>query len=547
MPRKKEPYAPRVLYHLESLDGNSALSEAIDSDVWLDDRNFDRFDVAIDGHPALLVVGSPPEYTPEWVAELSQLTGLSVSLKFRGPGAALAFRIPEGVFAITFGQGRHLLRKEALAYRFGLSIALRAIDPDRITQITRTVMDSRAQTDRSSMSEGQSVRDFGIDGFGELVPKVVGKASGVPLVALRRKREVTVSGSDSLRLPLGRDAKDFVKDVQGMLREVRPRGVPADLQFVEEIKAVPEKEAISARLWRGLGDYLMQDDADAPIGISRPWHLDDSEDNISHYCLKGGKQRGGTSMDVVRLEDIVSGFRAADDGISWLRQRQIIAVSEDGRSVPRGAVPISNWIAAEVSIEDSRYFLHAGRWFHIGGQYARQVNGGVKNILERPSPVSLPVWTSGVESDYNEQVAQAYSDIACLDKRRTSSRMHRYGIETCDLLGPAGELIHVKGSTSSAPLSHLFAQAQNSAEQLKMEDEARRKFAHKVDTMGYAGSWTPETTPTKVIFGVKLKAPLAADSLFSFSKVMLLHTDRKLSRMGIDVFVMDLHPQRKVP
>ena len=57
-------------------------------------------------------------------------------------------------------------------------------------------------------------------------------------------------------------------------------------------------------------------------------------------------------------------------------------------------------------------------------------------------------------------------------------------IEVADLIGPAGELVHVKRKTQSATLSHLFSQGRISAEALKGDDAVRRAAADLLDADG---------------------------------------------------------------
>src|SRR5690606_24085427 len=90
-------------------------------------------------------------------------------------------------------------------------------------------------------------------------------------------------------------------------------------------------------------------------------------------------------------------------------------------------------------------------------------------INKRKQSVLSPI----AEKDYNKGVARSRSGFLVLDRKLIRTLQHPKGIESCDLLGPDDELIHVKRLDDSVSASHLFNQAVVSAEALVYQDDAR--------------------------------------------------------------------------
>src|SRR6185295_15325104 len=85
----------------------------------------------------------------------------------------------------------------------------------------------------------------------------------------------------------------------------------------------------------------------------------------------------------------------------------------------------------------------------------------------------LPTWVrggpSGRENSYCEQIAEL-PGFTCLDTKLITTPM-RSRVEICDLLGPDGELIHVKWLETAASASHLFEQARLAMAALRDEPD----------------------------------------------------------------------------
>jgi len=93
---------------------------------------------------------------------------------------------------------------------------------------------------------------------------------------------------------------------------------------------------------------------------------------------------------------------------------------------------------------------------------------------------TLPRIRNGeAEGDYNVRASED-NDLLLLDKQAFIFDGYRNRIESCDLATKNGDLIAVKKMTSSATLSHLFAQGSVSAKLLKLDTRYRDILQQKL-------------------------------------------------------------------
>lgn len=85
-------------------------------------------------------------------------------------------------------------------------------------------MDARGRTDRVSVGQEQSIRGFGIEEYGAVVSRLVGKLAATGLT-VSNGRAAQISGTDTLKIPLGLRPSDLIADVAEIgrvLTDVRP-------------------------------------------------------------------------------------------------------------------------------------------------------------------------------------------------------------------------------------------------------------------------------------------------------------------------------------
>ncbi|MGV9416354.1 DUF6119 family protein [Streptomyces sp. NPDC003674] len=509
------------------------------------DHSFVIEDVITAGTPALLCHGVIGRHRPpDWVSAVHVLTGHKRPVENRTSACVLLLPVADDVFALTFGMGHLLLDQSRISPGFGFDFVLRAAQPDAIRQVTHSLMDARGRTDRSSAAQGQHIRAFPIEEYGEVVSRLVGTLSSTELtIGKRSRRTAQVAGTDALKIHLGAEPENLLHDLT-QIRAILARRSPApEFEAIARVRPLksgdPRRSVLEGRL-----DDLLGASADTgSLALAVPAACLDQEDAALSYQVKVGPVR--QLMASPTLDDIL----ALLDGIPPGRRLEALSAGyvqmhrdEEGTDPVSAQVKAHKWITAEIPLDSSRYFHHEGRWFEIGDQHLEGIRREVDTLLTTPAGCPLPAWTAGLatEEEYNQEAAK--QGYVCLDRRLIRTAQHPHGFEAADLLAQDGTLIHVKRAASSAPLSHLFAQGRISADALRYDAEARAEFVRRVRERRPGHPVGEDFTPRKVVYAISLKGDeaLTTKNLFTFAQVSLLQAARALRAQGIDVAVVGI-------
>ncbi|MEU0960801.1 DUF6119 family protein [Micromonospora aurantiaca] len=500
--------------------------------------------------PALLVHGSAPRDRAEWCGVLSGLVGSDVTIGYSSGGGALLLAVDDRAYALTFGTlGRFMIEAEKVDPTFGVSFAVRTLQPADIRQVRRRVVGASGRVDRSMVPGGQPIWRYGIDKWGEIVGQVCGRVNNPNLTACQGARApVRVEGSDALRIPLGVTPERLLADLREIDRVCRQESPLADLEFIEQIRPLrpndPRQAALTEVLDRRLGL------ADPPdVGVAVPGSLVADVEHVGSYRVRVPRsgQRPSLTTDL-ELGTILSHTGSALDGDRWtgLRNGTLTLYADAAGTEEMATTPVSRWITAEVAVGGSHMLLHEGQWYEIGDRHRDFLRQEVTRILNRPPSVVLPPWTKALANEdcYNREAAKQDPGLVLLDKKLLRTRQHPRGIEACDLLGPNGELIHVKRASGSSPLSHLFAQGVTSFDALRYDNQARNRFRDLVRAQPGGPDLPEDFRPRAVVYAIALSGGRAVtvDSLFTFAQVALYQAVKTLRTEGVDVEVVAIPP-----
>lgn len=535
-----------VTLHRLPLVSPETMINAIDVEL-ADELGSDLQFPAIAGMSAIWIDGClSRDETAEWCQDASITTGLHIDYRDRRSGGLLVVAIDGTVYAIGYGQqGHRLLLDEHKDQRFGLSFAIRALNPHQVHDLQRRFPTATGRTDITYVPGGLPIYSFGISPA-EIIRSVGGALREADLAFCRdTHRDIRIEGSAGLRLRLGVRPTDLVADIREVAR-IYARDIPDPLlKFVDNVRPVRD-QLTRTRLDQVLEGLLSRGSVgEAALATVVPTtcikHLPDTRS----YAVRVG--RHSRSYDHLELDVFMRALRTRRPGnrLEALRDGRILMCSaSDGHDPLAGAMAIK-WLEATCSLDSRRFHLLDGQWYEIGAGYLFAVRDEVERILRTPPALDLPTWERGwSERRYNEAVPVLRSGYVCLDRRgvpnplKTSNR-----IEICDLLGPDDELIHVKQAEGSAPLSHLFNQALVSTQSLAYSPQVREDFAAFVRKAGRGRVIAPDFQPKKVILAILIKnrAELTPGSLFPFSQVTLAHTATTLRRQHqVDVEVIGI-------
>ncbi|HEX5567016.1 MAG TPA: DUF6119 family protein [Streptomyces sp.] len=545
MKRERPPSARKTsLYRLRTPEGTELDLRIFVADHYVgrEDYTAQEFDHA--GLKGLLVTGTVNRGRASWCAAVESLTGIAVDVENRTSSGLLLVRAEKAVYALTYGLGHHMVNPFYLDSGFGLEFAVRCLDKDGVTLVRRHLMDARGRTDENSITRGDSIHRFGIESVGAIVSRITGVVPELPLSHVRKGgRAVRVVSSDSsIKLPLACEPEKFLSDLRAVESIcARPEPLP-DFEFVARVRALRRKNEVVERL-DGKLDELLAAPAVPRLALSAPSECLENYGAAESFKITGG----GRSKQVGELElgDLLGFVSGAPPGsrLSGLGEVRVQMFSDaEGKEPLSGRVSGRRWITADVPMGSGRYFYWQGGWYEIGAEYLTSIDAELKELLDRPASIELPPWPEGMdEGSYNKEAAEE-TGYALFDTKNVHTEKFRGGgLEICDLLGPQGQLIHVKkADKSTADLNHLFAQGRAAVETLRLDRKVREKFLARVSE-AHSGRRAEEVMDNlTVVFAILLKGgiPITVESFFAFAQVSLLQTARELQAMGARVEVV---------
>lgn len=579
MPRKPAQEARTTIYRTTSL---TTLDQAIQG-KYRDSGGFTSTSVEVGGRDCLLVIGSTPRQTASWGPLLSNISGVEVDLENTVAAAVLIIPTEDGssvpataakshtvrfeeetedfqdeadqqptpaedaattidAWALTYGLGFQLLDQARVDPGFGQRVAIRSARPNDLNSISRVTLDARSRVERLSVPAGVHLRGLGGGDLGEIVTRLVASAS---IPGLSGPEEVKVRGADSLSLPLARDPKLLVADLDAVAEVLERDPVNSDLALLEQLVRVKDDELVS-RLDKLLLEAVR--DGDSPL-LSSAWPHERVDDVISPNAYKIlGDGRTDVQDGVPDLNSLLDPVRseAEPDQLSKLDRMGVILFRDSaGEEACSPRIPLRKWLSFQVDDAGRRYCLHDGRWFVIEQSYAEHVREQTASIFARDHGLpALPLWPVGKNEDEYNAILASYLDGIVLDRKLLHSEFHRYGIEACDVLLKDNTFVHVKLIESSAPASHLIAQALVSVETLTYDQQAQAAFQERVEAAGWDREKYSGRPERVVLVLARVGKTIDAASLFTFTQVNLWRQVSQLGSQAVDVFVASVEKEK---
>lgn len=549
MARRKSTESRMTVYRLTGLE---KLKNAIRDEY----SKFKHEIVKVGSRNALLITGATSKKKVRWGKLVNGLSGKDVNLETSVPGAILL--IPDtdqedtseennkkNIWAITFGIGFQMLDQRYIDAGFGKRVAIRCIDPKKLNSITKVTLDDRSKTDRSSIPSGSALNGFGYEELGELATRLVaiGKIENIG----KENKNVIIRGADALSIPLSKNPDQIIDNLDNIKELLEKQPVSEELALLEKISLVPTK---NSEYIEGLNKELMKaiiSDTDQRIALAWPHETVNDMGEVQAFQIRGaqrdynfrGVQDGLPTLDIL-LEPIRMEVKDKRQYRLNMLSVMLFENIDGNRKSPN--IPVKNWISFEVDVDGKKHFLHGGRWYIVDDDYCDIIQKKTEKIFNRANPLHVtPPWLKSYsnELEYNQNLAEACGGI-CLDQSLISIESRKSRIEACDVLLKGGTFVHVKRVDSSAPASHLIAQALVSTDILTHDRDAQAALRSKINDAGHNPD-EYECVPKKVVIVmVKDNHELTPESLYTFTQVNLNRQDKTLSSRGVEVCIVPI-------
>ncbi len=493
----------------------------------------DPIKINIPGCPSLLFVERSNNFHPAWVSLFSEFVDPTTIPKIASLSALLLAQTKDRYFALTFGNGRFLLRPEVLEERFGLLVALNSVDEDSFRVIDKQSLDPIQSHSRIQSGRATTPDRFGLDVEQDLLRAVVGKPKSEKLGA-------RMTGADSLGVSVRMDLPDLPY-LLNAYREKFEQDISGTIySWVNNIAILKKTSQAVSNLDELLVEKFSVGDH-SNLWLSIPEIIDWS--NVKGFIFTRGK---GVVHPDITLPDFLDTTTSQAINLELLLNSKVSCADEDHRRMNKNW-PVYKCIYTEIDYEGDKYVLNGGTWFKISIDFVNRTNEVFDKI--KHSKLEMPVYSGGGESDYNAYVASINPNkFALLDNDIVYHGGSQGKVEICDLFSIDKELIHIKRYLRSDALSHLFSQGLVSGQLLQLDAEFRKKVKDKLSApydslINFAVR--PADKEFTVVYGVISRSQKPGLHLPFFSRVNINNATKTLEGFGYKVRILRIQWDEK--
>lgn len=460
--------------------------------------------------------GSPPWWKFFW--------GISKNLHQVQKGSLIFLPVDNNWVVLTFGITYHQLKDNCYHYDFGLKTTLNALDPDKIKS-TDILQPENAKRQRVQSPTASSLNFFDIRHDENIIKKLTGAVKSEYIDLFRN-----VTGASSLRISSNLPPDEITNLCREIIEIYDKTDFIQSFPDIQNIVPVRDPEKIDK-----LNQNLLSAFQTAPLELVLS--IPEIVDYLTSFKIKfNGAGRTNSDYNDVYIAD----YRA------YLEERQITEINDinifhnhrmsiiDENGVQIKQYSIYKCFLYDCEIDGITYHLTEGEWYLIDKEYIKKLENSLNpHFLDKH--LFLHQCDSKREDDYNISVKDANTNVFCLDKKNISVNGQTQ-IEPCDLITIVENkvnLIHIKISTRSSSLSHLFNQGVNSIELLRMQEESKEKLKTLVSDNNFDN--LIDKGEFSVTYGIITKKDRNGKSskLPIFSRISLLRAVNTLKMMNI--------------
>jgi len=420
------------------------------------------------------------------------------------------------LFAVVFGQGRHLLRDGSYEERFGLRVTLNSVDPDSLRAVDVSTLDANPFHGTRQASREATLGEFGINLDQDILRAVTGRP-----IEGRLGRQM--AGVDSLSVRVRVDLTSLPSLLKQYLQKSGDLAYREKFRWVDhvaEVRDKPREEQLFLQLVKVI------DGRKAGVWAAIPERIEWT--NFDSFRF--GSMSNGRSYDDITLDRILDCLDGEPISLESLQRGSVYCMAEDNPH------PVHKWtflkcLTAELNQDGSMYLLNAGKWYRVSADFVDEIERDLTALLPE-SPPSLPVWGDENEGEYNARVAGGSDGhLMLMDKVMISHPGMASPIEFCDLFSDERRLFHVKRYGQSSVLSHLFMQGLVSANSLLADAQFRLAVNQRLPPSHQLPD--PNTRPMpstyEVVFAIG-SSEIGPVRLPFFSRVTLRNVVRSLTQ-----------------
>lgn len=470
--------------------------------------------------------------------------GIKKQLKQVTKGALVFLPVGKRCFALSFGHVYHNLREESYEYDFGIRVTLNSLDPKKLRS-TDILEPGAARRRRTQIPTESDLTYFDFDRDSNILKSLTGRVRDEYAPLFKH-----ATGASNLRISSAVSPKELESLCTELLHLYESTQYKETFPDIQNITPVRDPTTIS-ELNSKLVVALRARNEDLFLAIP---DVVNYSDNV---CARFKGEGGSLIYDDVFLERYYEYLGSSDValdsiGMADLKRHQLVLTDEDGS--PRQSYSIIKCLVFDTKLDSSgeTFHLSEGDWYQANDAYVERL---MEYLDSRCVDLPLPDFNHDGEGPYNKAVAAGDSSYLCLDTTNIAP-LGQSQVEPCDLYSIESNLAvfhHIKISTFSAQLSHLFNQGANAIQLLKLEPQSAARLSKLID-----GAAKKESDDFKkplsegrfrVVYGIvthKNKS-LKSGNLPLFSRISLKRVMTDLQLMSVEAcygFIANVKPKK---
>jgi len=450
-------------------------------------------------------------HPPWWKSYFGIQKNLNQVLK----GAIIFLPVGDRTFAITFGHVFHNLKDTSYEYDFGLRVTLNCVDPEKLKS-TDILEPAGAKRQRTQLPVDSDLTYFDFDRDSTILKSLTGKVKDE-----HKKLFKHATGASNIRISSDVTPAGLPDLCAKLLELYNDDSYKTAFPEIQNISPVRDPVVIDSLNTKLLEAVHAQDD-DLALAIPE---IINYQDGLWATFSGAGV---GLVYDDVYMARYFEYLDAHDVELNTidvdaLKKHCLVLTDEDGKSHGQKHSILKCLVFDTVlGTANKTYHLSEGNWYLVDTDYIAKLTTYLNPLCV---DTTLEAFNHENEGAYNKATSAALEARICLDIKNIAPKGQKQ-VEPCDIFelrdGKA-VLHHVKISTLSAQLSHLFNQGVNSVKLLRGDAESMGKMKSLVE----AGA--PDANKQKYI------EPLEKDSLKVVFEI-ITHKDKDDKSLNLPLF-----------
>jgi len=472
--------------------------------------------------------------------------GITINLKQESKGALIFLPVERRCFALSFGSVYHHLKDDCYEYDFGLRVTLNCVDQTKLKS-TDTLEPGPARRQRTQLPVAQGLTYFDVDKDTNIIKSLTGKVKPEYLSLFKN-----ATGSVSLRVALKVTSAELPGICAKLLERYNSEDFKIAFPDINNIEPVKDPSII-AQLHTKLLEAIQN--KDQALQFSVP----DIVDYHSSIWFAFSPARNATAFEDAYIGHYYAHLEGRGIALNQITitslksDRLFIREGDDGNI--KDEPTVYKCLVFDTILQAAQgqtYHLCDGEWYKIDNNFIAKMDGflaGEQYNFSHNFPDFNHKDDNGNYSEgvFNTAVATGNNALICLD-RKDISPAGETQVEPCDLYEVKNGMAifyHVKRSTLSAHLSHLFNQGSNAIQLLKLEKNSREKLKELIGQTRGAGYLQPiDTFKYRVVYVIitSKSSEGRAQNLPLFSRISLMRNLKAMQVMSVDAaycFVKD--------